>query len=491
MNTVLYDMETVRFVFVLGVVLSIWLYDRFHIASGSVIAPAYLALNLCRPVPLLIIAGNTLIAYLLVHVLLPRFVMMRGRDKFHALIPVSILLQTLAHAWAGTYSCQAHSDLLLIGVGYVIPGLLAHNLSNQGLRNTLIGVGGLAIGLGLAALLVSGLMSAGFPAGPAASHETLSFDVYWLPFAMLLSAVSSIALVYRWEARSGGFVGAAYVSLFVSQPLQLVQIALLSLGTYLIVVRLLAPRMILFGRRKFALMLLVASMLTWGVLLLRESLSGAGNLSSTGSFALIHLTLTGLFANDLDRVGIRRLAGGTLLAVAFTLSTTLWVTEALGVARLEIVLPLLAASLVSAGLLFGAPLRTAAGKISGTERDPEASSLEGTCPASTGGGLTPLFHSVPVRCVLIPACATVIALLIGFSPVWREAPLVLHEIQTPATGLYAPRVVAHHRESSPDGGFAEIERATRQLNGRQPPPSVQVLARMGQRENAILDGEQQ
>lgn len=39
MYPAIFDAETARLAFVLGIVLSIWLYDRLHITSGSIVAP--------------------------------------------------------------------------------------------------------------------------------------------------------------------------------------------------------------------------------------------------------------------------------------------------------------------------------------------------------------------------------------------------------------------------------------------------------------------
>jgi hypothetical protein len=310
---------------------------------------------------------------------------------------------------------------------------------------------------------------------------------------MFVSAMASIALVYRWNTHAGGFVGAAYVGLFVTQPLELLQIAILSLATYMIITRLLAPRMILFGRRKFALTLLVASILTWAALLLRDHLSGAATLALSSPFALIHLTLTGLFANDFERVGIRRVAVGTSLAVAFTLSTTLWVVEVFSAGRLEVALPLMAASFAACAILFGSPLQALIRSLSVPHGHLDAfvRPVDDLGHVALTGGPGKLLGGLPVRRVVVPVSITLSALLIGFSPLWREAPLILHAFQSDETGPYAPHVVAPSHERSPDRELDRVERAMHPLNGRQSPAPPRTLALRGQGAPALPGGELQ
>ncbi len=353
MHPAIFDTETVRFTFVLGIVLSIWLYDRLHITSGSIVAPTYLALNLYNPAALIATALNVLVAHTIVYRLLPRFVLLQSREKFLILIPVSIALQMLAHEVGAHWGDVWVSDLLLVSIGYVIPGLIAHDIATQGVRNTLMSVGGIGIVIGTVAFLVALFTAGAAPETAQIIESALSFQIRWFHFAMLFSVLASIALLYNHGLRAGGFVGAAYVSLFAVKPTELLFVGVLALATYVLVTRVLMPHLIIFGRRKFAAMLLVATVLSWGTLLLREQIPGFGGLPlSSSAFALISLTLTGLFANDMERVGIERVLRGTVLSVLFTLSATLLVVQGNENGDPAIMLPLALLAGVTGWIIF-------------------------------------------------------------------------------------------------------------------------------------------
>ena len=97
------------------------------------------------------------------------------------------------------------------------------------------------------------------------------------------------------------------------------------LTTYLIVTRLLMPWMILFGRRKFATMLLIAAILSWTLMWLGSALFGfeINHYMSLGSIALTPLFLPGLLANDMHRASPLRVVGGVSLGASFVIPLTL------------------------------------------------------------------------------------------------------------------------------------------------------------------------
>ncbi len=352
MHPYLLETELVRFAFVLGIVVSVLLYDRLHVSTGSVVVPGYLGICVLAPSAILGTLASSLLVYFLVHRFLPRFVLMTKTGKFLAGIVASVALQAtvfelrlLPHLpWSGT--------LLMGGIGYVIPGLIAHDMGRQSIRRTLkaLAISGaiVCVVVLVAVLVVPGLSRPGSP-GPSA---VLSYDIRWMPFAMFCSAIASVAL-RKHGLRAGGFLGAAYLSMIVVQPLQVASFVVLTLLTYLIVTRVLMRSLILFGRRKFASMLLVGTILSWGALLLMR-FSGVfdGTAATSVSLTLAGVVLSGLFANDLERLGPVRLLEGTLLSGLFTLFATLVVAEATGQGRLDVVAAYAFVSLVSAVVIF-------------------------------------------------------------------------------------------------------------------------------------------
>ncbi len=434
MDPGVFDAETARFVFILGLVLSIWVYDRFQITTGSTIAPAYLALNLRNPAALAALACNALLAWWLVYRVLPRFVLQDGKQKFLTLIPISIALQILFQHLGGSFGDAWTTDLLVISIGYVIPGLLAHDLAQQGFRNTLLSLTGLTVVLGAIAYAVSCVVPQAPAISPDALYGTFTFELRWLQFAMLFSVLASITLAYSHGLKAGGFVGAAYVSLFLNRPAELLLFVGLTLATYLIVRHVLARWMIVFGRRKFAAMLLVAALLSWGTLLIREQWPGGADVPlSCSSFALISLTLTGLYANDAERVGLLRLLGGTVRSVLFTTSATLLVAEIVEGADASRLLWLSVATWASAGLIFGRPLMhrlsiaMKASAARGTVSAIPVMTESGATSRSGAGRLAFVSRQLGVALLLCLGAALVAA------PLWRELPLRLNHLQQSRT----------------------------------------------------------
>ena len=94
MHEYLFEADLVRFAFILGIIVSVSLYDRFHIATG-IILPGYLGLFILQPVHLLITFATGVLIYWLVHRLLPRYLLMYSRTKFFTCISVSVGLQVL------------------------------------------------------------------------------------------------------------------------------------------------------------------------------------------------------------------------------------------------------------------------------------------------------------------------------------------------------------------------------------------------------------
>lgn len=344
--------DTVRFIFVLGIALSVWLYDRFHLTSGSIVTPAYIALNLHHPSALAVTLLTAALAYGAVYVLLPRFMIITGRDRFTILIPMSLALH-LAITAAFDHLAALSNAGLLLSIGYVIPGLIAHDLATQGIRNAIGGIAVPSLLLAGCAWIVHGVVP---DAGLLMSERgaDLLFDVRWLPLAVVCSVAASVAMSRTRGLRGGGFVGAAYVSMLLAEPTELLMLAGIAMVTFLIVTRGLMRWMILFGRRKFAAMLLIAALVSWAAAALRSTVVG-GDPGGFGqrAFALIGLTIAGLFANDVQRVGLRNVLAGTAASVLLTTSVTLLAVELDGARRVAIAAGYGGLAAMSALTIFG------------------------------------------------------------------------------------------------------------------------------------------
>ncbi len=126
--------------------------------------------------------------------------------------------------------------------------------------------------------------------------------------SIALSVLLSFIFYELFGLLTGGMISAGYLCLFAEQPLRIVSTLCLSVGICLLA-QLIARRVILYGRRRFMLMILLGLVLGWLVerYLLRLAIVPQ-------DIRIIGHVVTGLIANDMYKQGIFR----TLLAVLLT-----------------------------------------------------------------------------------------------------------------------------------------------------------------------------
>jgi hypothetical protein len=162
---------------------------------------------------------------------------------------------------------------------------------------------------------------------PLTGFATMSIANRWIPIAVLLSAAASWGVAHNYGFKSGGFIGAAYVGMFMGDPYQVAVAFTIAFVTFLLVRYVLMRWLILFGRRKFSAMLLTSSMISWTLLWVGPSIFSARvtNHLDLASMALTPLFVPGLLANDMDRTSPLRVVAGASLAAAFVVPTTWWI----------------------------------------------------------------------------------------------------------------------------------------------------------------------
>lgn len=304
--------EVVRVALVVGVVVSILFYERVQLTTGGAIVPAYLAMFL--PAPLYI--GTTIAAGYLTYVIVNRVIGTRrilyGRRKFEVEMLVGLGLVAVGTTVA--ILLRGASPLLagLSGIGFLVPGVLAHDMFRQKPRKTILAV--LATtGIVAAIMFVFASLLEISPLGGA--FELAPFDQrFGYPIQLLLVGVAASVLVgmlvfSRLGLRSGGFVSGAYLALVLVRPLDLLFSAVIALLTYTVVVHVVMPNLLIFGRRKLSAMVLVGAVLAWtGEVVVSSATSGA--FVPWSGFTLMTLMIPALLANDMQRQGIERTAWG-------------------------------------------------------------------------------------------------------------------------------------------------------------------------------------
>jgi poly-gamma-glutamate biosynthesis protein PgsC/CapC len=327
----LFDINTVRFAFIVGVLASVIVYERFHITSGSIVVPGYVAVFVLQPLILLITLANALFSYWMVNHVLRKRLLLDGRNKFSTIMIISATVQVMLLKISPSTGYLWESSIpLLVGVGYLVPALIAHDFGRQGIKRTMKAVG-------MSSSLVAVPMTLAimfFPDAQAgaglAGFGVLAFPPEWIPMSVLLSAAAAWALQYNYGFRSAGYVGAAYLAMLTTSPLNLIFLGVIGVASWLLVTRVFMRTLIVFGRRKFALMMVSASIISWAGVWVSTSVFdvSVAAYESMATVALTPLFVPGLIANDLERSSPLLVFSGLVYSVAFVLTTTWLVTTA-------------------------------------------------------------------------------------------------------------------------------------------------------------------
>jgi poly-gamma-glutamate biosynthesis protein PgsC/CapC len=327
MHDYVFDVELVRLAIVLGVVVSMMFYERYGVTTGGVIVPGYLALFAPRPSQILLTLLISILIYWVVQKYMrPRW-MLWGRRLFETEILVALLLQGVWLAALLLLTPSMHQLALLYSIGFLLPGIIAHDMGRQGVRTTLVAAGGSTLVVfGLITLVGAFRDILGLPASIVSRSQSLPAAPYaypeqWLLIGVVASVLVSIALYHRGlfhralivdSLRAGGFVTAGYLALFVNRPADLAFVLVCSGLTYLIVTGFLMKQAILFGRTKMAVMFLTGIVVTWSAEIL-ISLASLDYVPWLG-FNAIAPAVIALLANDAERQGPWRTLIGASVA---------------------------------------------------------------------------------------------------------------------------------------------------------------------------------
>ena len=207
MHDYLFSADPVRLAFILGIIASMLYYERRHITTGSIVGPGYIALFIMQPSVIVATFANALLCYWLINRVLSRRDLLYGRSKFTVLAITSKGLQALMQKLTPSGEWLWEADIpIMVGIGYVIPALIAHDMARQGIRKTITAV--LTTGMLVVVPVVLALL---FVSNVQADSVLVSFESVllppeWIPFAVVLSAAESWGLLSNYGIRHGGFV---------------------------------------------------------------------------------------------------------------------------------------------------------------------------------------------------------------------------------------------------------------------------------------------
>lgn len=309
--------EGVRMTLAIGLIISILVYERWRVIGGAAVGAGYMALFVNRPLYLVTTIVSAIAAYYIVQYFIARRMFLYGRRRLVAMVLTGMTLQLLLGLVAFFTINDTPWLVGLYGIGFVLPGLMAQDIERQGIRLTVLTVLGTAF---LTFLLFRDVLAVKSYL-PASWNSILfedktiiySYHTVLLIPAVILSVLVS-ALLFEWlNLRSGGFLTAAYTALFVLQPLHLVFIVSASTLVFFFVTRFLMRQTPIFGRTKFAMMVLTGLVFTWTLEVLIAKATHNTFIPFAG-FNVISPMITALIANDGERQGLSK----TLLGVAIS-----------------------------------------------------------------------------------------------------------------------------------------------------------------------------
>lgn len=118
----------------IGLFYGFLLFEACGLVAGGLISPGYLAMSLDQPWTIALCLVSALLAFVLVR-LLSCFTLLYGRRRFLVCILLAFVLQ-------GALGTAVMDSAWAVGrlevVGYVIPGLIAHEMDRQGVGRTLL-----------------------------------------------------------------------------------------------------------------------------------------------------------------------------------------------------------------------------------------------------------------------------------------------------------------------------------------------------------------
>ena len=314
--------ELARLTIILGIVVSTIIYKRTGLTLGGVIVCGYLALFVGQPIHIVVTLIFSYLTYQIVYKFLQKRYMLNGRSLFEVEILVGLIFQVFWLMVIKLFGMINIDLAVLYGIGFVLPGVIAHDMGRQGPKSTL---GSILLGVFIISLIIFPLSAIEelLPnlfvrtSSPLLRTQpyTYAYPIQLLPLGIIVSVFLDLLAYSKFKVRSGGFVTAAYLALFASRPLDLLFVIIASILTFAFV-QLLTSRLVLaFGRTKLGMMILSGVVISWLLEIMIINFT-QGQFIPWSGFVIIMPTIASLIANDFAREGTYPTVITTSLATA-------------------------------------------------------------------------------------------------------------------------------------------------------------------------------
>lgn len=322
------DVDTLRAVLITSLAVSFLMYARVRLVTGGTLTPTwfvFLILGQRWGAVTATILVSALTVVIMRTIILPRWAASKAwQASLTVMIGVALngIAAVLVPALRAGTDPAALDFLIAVGL-YVTPGLIAYDVIRQGVGKTSIAITivtavSLMLTLPVIALLVQ--IAQGGSAIVILGEGRIPPGLWWLGTVVAVAITVMLRLGPAW--RAGGFLAGlfAYEALTAVTLALAVGFALLTFGA----VRLLSTRVLLTGRQRFQMSLLIGALFSWFGLYWTAQFGYVPAIVANG-YALEPLLIVGLLASDFGRKETRivpTVAG--VLAVIAAVAGALW-----------------------------------------------------------------------------------------------------------------------------------------------------------------------
>ena len=117
-----------------GLIIGVAMEEYLGVSAGGVVAAGYLAMICDDLLSMAVVLLVSLLTYLVVELVLSRFLLLFGKRKFVACLLVGLIFKVAADLLVPTLP---FATLAFRGVGVISPGLIANTSARQGLHITI------------------------------------------------------------------------------------------------------------------------------------------------------------------------------------------------------------------------------------------------------------------------------------------------------------------------------------------------------------------
>lgn len=327
------DPALFRMVLVVSVAVALAAYTRLHLVGGGSVAGGFFAI-LAFAGQWQTILGVSLVSLLTLIVvrgfILRVLALPRSADFFLSVLSGALITVGFLAATPGVEAVSGFVGVAIAFGIFVVPGLLAYDISRQGFPRGMLGLG-VVTGGTVAICLPAALLIQQLPPGtPPADGIIERIPPALVPFGIIAAIVIGGMLRLAFGLRDSGYLGAFFLVEFFTFT-ALVTVILAALVTHLLV-RAYTHSVPMSPRQRSMTSLVLGLIVAWVSLYAAASLGWVPAMQAN-AYTLSPLLAVGLMAADMGRTnsGVLRTIVGTVLAAA-AIALGIWLAQTYGLA---------------------------------------------------------------------------------------------------------------------------------------------------------------